>query len=490
MRRRQLIKRGIEGLAALALGSAFAIPKRALGGAEKLLVATRDGVPIGGPAIRHGRSFAERMGIPVQVAQTPFERLYDDIMVGFITGRNVYDVLIVPSAWLGDLAPYLDSVPDALIATDAFRDIHPAYREGLMRWQDDWMAMTIDGDLHVGAYRTDLFNDAHHRRTFAVRFGYPLAPPTTWKKYRDVAAYFHGQRLANGRTLAGTLEGVAPGGQRIWTLFSRAAAYMSDPDRPGSLFFDPETMTPSLDGAGWVRALEEFAAIRSYVPADAASLDSFEIRSRFAAGDAAMIIDWTDTGVLSNDPARSIVAGRVGFFVLPGSDEVWSRFRQRWVPLGSVRHVPFLAFGGWIAVVPAGRKNADTAWRYVAWYGSLENSSRDVIDGASGINPYRRSHLADFALWRSALGDEATARAYMAVIRDSLESPNLEHDLRIPGFRAYAAALDTAIGRAMFEGIEAKSALADAAIIWEQITDRLGRAGQRLHYRRAMGLPA
>lgn len=487
--RRTAITCSLGWIVALALGSEARGASSARVETNGLVVTTRRGVPIGGPAILHGRSFTDRTGITVRVVQTPFDRLYDDIMVGFITGRNPYDVLIVPSAWLGDLAPYLAPVPTHMIETEAFRDIHSAYRDGLMRWQDTWMAMTVDGDLHIGAYRTDLFEDAGHRQAFADTFGYSLAPPATWAQYRDIAAYFHGKPLENGRTLVGTLEGFAPGGQRIWTLFSRAAAYMSDPDQPGSMFFDPDTMAPSIANPGWVRALEEFAAVRLFVPADFHGLNSFGVRSRFVAGEAAMIIDWTDTGVLSTDPARSTVAGRVGFFMLPGSDQVWSQSQRAWISLGQVRRVPFLAFGGWVAAVPAGSSNVDAAWRYIAWYGSPENSRRDVTDGASGINPYRRSHLDDPQLWLRTFDNEDTARAYIDIIGECLDSPDLARDLRIPGFRAYMAVLDEQIGRTVEGALEPQAALADAANSWERITDRLGREGQRRHYRRAMGLP-
>lgn len=461
---------------------------RSVAATPMLTVLTRDTEAIGGPAIRHGLSFAAATGIAVDVVRIPFDQLYDQIMVGFITGRIGYDVVIVPSPWLPDLAPYLESVPDWLHATDAFSDIYPAYRDVMMRWQGAWKAVTIDGDLQIGAYRTDLFADPVHQRAFVEAYGQSLAPPETWEDYRRIAEYFNGRQDRDGRTLAGTLEAFMAKGQRLWTLGSRAAAYVNHPDRRGAMFFDPDTMIPAIDNPGWVRALSEYVAARAFAPADAAKMDSYEVRTRFVAGHAAMNVDWTDTGVLAADPRVSAVAGRVGFFVLPGSREAWNPLTKRWDALGHIRHVPFIAFGGWVAAVPANRERIEDAWRYIAWFGDPARSAVDVMDGTSGINPYRYSHLDDVRPWLRVFATVERAAAYLGAIRSSLESPDAVGDLRIPGFRAYAAALDAAIEAALTNTATPESALGEAAVAWERITDRLGRQGQRRHYRLAMGL--
>ena len=455
-----------------------------------LVVITRDTEAIAGPAQRHGRSFADATGVPVDVLRAPFDQLYDDIMVGFITGRSDYDVVIVPSTWLPDLAPYLAPVPDWFVETANFADIYPPYRDVMMRWQGDWKAVTIDGDLQIGAYRTDLFADPTHQSAFARAYGQSLAPPETWDDYRRIAEYFHGRKDAAGRTLAGTLEAFRSRGQRLWTVFSRAAAYVNHPDRRGAMFFDPDTMTPSIDNPGWVRALREYIGVSAFAPADALRMDSYEVRTRFVAGGGAMNIDWTDTGVLAYDPHASAVAGQVGFFILPGSRDVWNPLTRQWDRFDRVRHVPFIAFGGWIAAVPADRRRIDDAWRYIAWFADPARSSTDVMDGRSGINPYRYAHLASGAPWLGVFGTAEAASAYLGAIRASLDSPDAVGDLRVPGFRAYAAALDASIETALIGEATPQAALSTAAANWERITDRLGRQGQRRQYRQAMGLDA
>jgi multiple sugar transport system substrate-binding protein len=110
-----------------------------------------------------------------------------------------------------------------------------------------------------------------------------------------------------------------------------------------------------------------------------------------------------------------------------------------------------------------------------------------VLDGTSGINPYSSSHLRDPRPWNERLGD-AQGMAYLAVLRASLSAPQVVQDLRLPGYRAYIAALEDQLDRAMVGDATPQEALRAAADTWETLTDRLGRNSQRRHYRRAMGL--
>lgn len=93
-------------------------------------------------------------------------------------------------------------------------------------------------------------------------------------------------------------------------------------------------------------------------------------------GDAAMNIDWTDTGVLAADPLQSPIAGD-GFFTLPGSREIWNTGTQQWDRLPQARSVTFLAFGGWIGVVPDGQHRADRRCRCVRRGGASPVNQRN-----------------------------------------------------------------------------------------------------------------
>ena len=451
-------------------------------------VLTRDGLAIAGPAARYGFTYEKKHSLPIEIQQRQFQDLYDEIMMGFVTGEVSADVFLIPSAWLPDFAPYLSVVPKDLLQSEVVQDIHPTYRDALMRWDDQWKALTVDGDMHMGAYRKDLFLDSQLQKQFSQTYGYSLRPPDTWKEYQHIAEFFNGKVDSKGRRLAGTIEAYSKGGQRLWYLFSHVASYASHPDYPGHMFFDPQNMKPSINNPAWQRALEEYLNIAKLVPDNSSSLDSHEVRSRFSSGKVAMAIDWTDIGVLAASGKNSVVSDNIGFFQLPGSREAWNPRSDKWDLLDSPRRVPFLAFGGWIGVVPEASEHRDLAWSYLAWYAKPEHSINDVTDGTSGINPYRLSQLNNTLPWYSVMG-KVLADEYLNVLRQSLASSYTARDLRIPGYRAYMAVLDDQIEQVIQQEISLEEALQNTSVYWEQITDRLGRQSQLKHYREAMGLP-
>lgn len=450
-------------------------------------VAVQDVSAIGAPAQAHAETWERRTGGRVEVVRVPFIELFETSMQSLKAKEPRFDVLLHASGWTGDFFPYLSALPESLRDDESFDDIHPTYRERLMNWDGEWIAVTIDGDLFSGYYRKDLFEEETNRTAFRERYGYELAAPDTWSQYRDIAEFFHNREQADGTPLYGAAEAFARGGQQFWDLFSRASAYTNHPEFPGAQFFDPDTMGAQIDSPGWVRAVREYAEIVKFSPPDALSFGIVEARHAFLSGQAALILDWGDTGQLAGRTGDSKVAGKVGYFVLPGSQRVWNAKDYRWDDLGRVRKAPFLAFGGWVASVPANSRQKEAAWDYIMWYSSPENSLRDVVTAGSGINPYRLSHFAQIDAWTQALSRSAAAE-YLGVIQASLDSPNAALDLRVPGFHRYTEALEETLTRVLAGEVEAQAGMDQVAEAWESITDDLGRDRQLKIYRSSMGL--
>lgn len=452
-----------------------------------LVVVTRDTDAIGGPAEAHAKAWSERTGIEVRVLRLPFDQLYTRVITPILVGSESHDVLLVPSGWIGDLAPYLAPIPEGMRGALIPDDMLPAYRDIGRVANGDTVAIPIDGDMHIGAYRADLFADPNMRNEYLLATGRELAPPDTWEEYLRIADFFRGRVEPDGRRLRGTVEAFHPAGQRIWTFISHAAAYALHPDAPGSLFFDPDTMAPMIDSPAWVRALKDYKAARADSGLEADNIQSADVRALFVAGEAAMAIDWTDIGPLAVGPSSVLRPDQVGFFSLPGSREVWNPTRGVWDRRDDVWKVPHLAFGGWVAAVPATSPHRLEAWNYIAWLANPVNSGGDILDGSSGINPYRRSHLDDIDRWLTIF-PRSLADSYLSVIRDALAAPRIAQDLRLPGAAAYLDALDVQVGRTLRSEIQPEEALHAAAAEWDFLTDRLGRGAQRRHYRSAMGV--
>lgn len=439
---------------------------------------------IGGPAIAHARTWEERTGGTVNVVQFPFGELYTKFMTPMATGQHGFDVILHAPAWHGDFAPYLSEIPDQFKEGLAWEDIHPTYRDRLMFWDGRHISVTIDGDVHSGTYRRDLFENPDEQAAFKEKYGYDLGAPQTWGQYYDIAEFF--TRPADG--LYGTAEAFVRGGQQFWFFFSHAATYTNHPDHPGAMFFDPETMDAQVANPGWLRALEEYIKSVDYSPPGALNFNSGDIRTAFASGQIAMNFDWGDTGTIGADPEQSKVAGNLGFFVLPGSTEIWNDQTSQWDTFPEPVHSPFMAYGGWVASVPATTESLEAAWDYVMWYTSIDNSGADVVTGGTGINPYRLSHFENVDNWTKNFSSEEAAN-YLEVQRASIEADNVALDFRLPGYFQYTEVLEIELSKALNGDVEPQAALDAIAEEWDRLTDEFGRDEQLAIYRASMGLP-
>nr|WP_143181418.1 extracellular solute-binding protein [Pseudovibrio exalbescens] len=451
-----------------------------------LSVLTRNGPAIAGPAVVHANAFSRDHETTVVVDVVHLEHLYDVVMVDFLSGRHPADVLVIPATWVPDFAAFLSDVPAWLIHGPHAGGIHPVYRRTMMGWNQRWLGVTIDGDLQMGVFRRDLFDDPQTRADFEAEFGRTLQPPQTWREFNELTRFFNGRLDPSGRPLLGSLEAFKQEDQGLWSFISRAVAYGSHPNYPGAFFFDPVTMEPSINSPAWKRALGEYMEALSHGPNEARFMGGNDVRYRFAEGHAALAIGWQDIGILAADWPSAIGADKVGFFALPGSREVWNPVTDQWNALPRARSVPYLAFGGWVAVVPVSTKDRNLAWSFVAEFGSPENSALDTKVGVSGINPYRAAELTNIEGWQAVLGEEG-AQTYLDINRQALNDPALVAELRLPGYQAYMEALTHQVERALNGMISVDQALDTAAAQWEQITDRLGRDSQRRHYQDAIG---
>jgi multiple sugar transport system substrate-binding protein len=455
---------------------------------KQITVGVQNVSAIGSPAIAHAKTWEKRTGGKVKILQHPFKDLFDLFYQSMTQKDPIYDVILFASGWAGDFFPYLDELPDRLAEDESFDDIHPTYRDRLMKWDGRWIAVTVDGDLFNGYYRKDLLENEAHRKAFKQQYHYEMAVPETWKEYADIAKFFTGLKDSNGTKLYGASEAFAFGGQQFWDVFSRASAYTNHPNHPGAQFFHPETMAPQINNPGWLRAVTEYLEILDYCPPDAINFDIVKVRNAFLSGQTAMALDWGDIAQLASDPKQSKIVGKVGYFVLPGTRDVWNIKTKQWDKMTSPHMAPFLAFGGWVAGVPSNSKNKKAAWDYIMWYISPENSLKDVVKSGTGINPYRFTHFTNIDAWTKALSRQS-ASEYLSVLQASLDAPCAALDLRIPGLHKYTRSFEIHLTRALKKDISVKEALDTIATEWDKITDSLGRKRQLSIYRSSMGLP-
>ena len=210
---------------------------------------------------------------------------------------------------------------------------------------------------------------------------------------------------------------------------------------------------------------------------------------------------WGDVGTISIDPKQSKVMGKWGAAVMPGSKEVlnWDTGKLEACSAEScpnavdgVNHAPFAAFGGWGGGVnaKADPKVKDAAYAYFSFMTQPAQSNGDVTIGGTGFNPYRTSQLSYSDLWKQAGMSEDEAKVYLGAINDSMNSPNMILDLRIPQNQKYQqVVLDEAVSRFLSGEIDRDTAMQTIEQGWNDLNDEIGKDEQLKFYKATIGAP-
>ena len=457
---------------------------------QKIVVVTQTGRSIGGPVEDFAPEWEAMTGGDVELQQFAFGELFEKMITSFETGTNAYDVLIFPADWAGDfMAPgYLEPIPESVLANLEPDDIIPLYGKRITAWGDTVYALPYDGDAHMLYYRKDLVGpDSPFAAEFEEAYGYPLAEPTTWSQYYDMAEFFNGREVETaGETtpIYGVAEAQRRNAQSYWVFLSHATSYGKIPGNP-CFFFSCEDMTPQVNNPGWVQALEDYIRSRDLGPPEQLQWDVADTRVQFPAGVAVFNIDWGDVGPISFNPDASVIVGDTGFAVLPAADRYWNYETGAWVEEANT--APFIAFGGWIIGVAKDSAAKEAALDFAAFMARPEMVKQLAVSPDTGINPSRFSQFEDVGMWVDAGFDQAGAEDYLDAVLNTINHPNAVLDLRIRGSAEYLNVLDVEVSRALADEISAQEALDNVAAAWDEITDRLGREDQLEQYRSAVG---
>lgn len=460
----------------------------------KVVVVTQDGRSIGGPVEDFKGAWEEETGGEVELQQFAFGDLFEKIITDFETGASAFDMIIFPADWAGDfMAPgHLEPIPDELKERVDWDDIIPLYSDRIVSWGDTVYALPYDGDSHMLYYRKDLVDGGEYAAEFEAEYGYPLAEPTTWQEYMDIAKFFNGREVVldvdgNVGPIYGTMEAYKRNAQAYWVFLSHAAGYGKVPGNP-CFFFSCDDMTPQVNNPGWVRALTEYVELVQYGPPEMVNWDVADTRIYYPSGMSVFNIDWGDVGPISVDESVSVIKGLVGFGPLPGGDQYWDYVAGEWVtPESGSNRAPFIAFGGWIIGVAAESDVKEAALDFAAYMADPEMVKQLAVTGGTGINPARFSQFEALDLWVNAGFDEESAVDYLDAILTGINHPNAVLDLRITGSAEYLQTLDVEIARAVAGEVTPQEALDNVAAQWNEITERLGKEAQLEQYRAAVG---
>jgi multiple sugar transport system substrate-binding protein len=398
----------------------------------------------------------DKLGIDMTYVGIPVNEMFDKEMLEFSSGSGVYDLIMFNPAWMGDYVDFLRPLDDYVAKWDpAWDDIHPGFRTNADTYGGKRYTIHMDGDVILGYYRKDLFDDPKEKEAFKARYGYDLAPPNDWKQVLDIQSFFTRDKNGDGKTdMWGYADQPKRGRSFYWFLLRYIAFTGDDPQ-----YFDAKTMTPKINSPEAVAALENYVQAVKNGPTGVLGWEWDELINAFLSGQVTMIFHWPDEGKRGEQLAKNVPGATMGFFLPPKRS---------------------MSFGGWVMGVAKDSKNPEAAYAAMRELLSPETSLKMVTNPNSGQDFFRLSHF------NSNEVKKAVPAEYLETFNKSIAQ--IYPELRIPGGFEYYDALDVQVQRALAGEASSKDALNEAAKHWDAITDRLGRDKQISKYKEAMGM--
>ncbi|NNE81846.1 MAG: extracellular solute-binding protein [Silicimonas sp.] len=402
------------------------------------------------------------------------------------TGTVDFDIIEMGAPFEGDVLGkgLASEMPDWVKDQIDMDDYVDYLKEPVGTWGGKTYRISIDGDCHTFAYRTDYFGEG----------GIGGAEvPTTWQEINQVSKDLVGKEdPLTGLPAHGYLDPLKGwGGFGFYFLENRASAYAKHPNSPAWLF-DPETMQPMVNNPAWVQAIQDVMDLieAGAYPADQINADPGTTAfQQFLAGTGSMLMWWGDVGSNARTSDTSVVGDVVGFGVNPASDRVYNAQSGEWEDTRN--EAPNMAYIGWgvyvMATVDGDDKKHKAAWSAAAHLGG-KDLSLWASAYPSGFQPYRNSHF-QFDEWEEAGYDRAFIEDYLGSNADSYNHPNAAIEPRIPGIFQYYSVAEDELAKGYAGQYGSAQETADAiAAAWEKITDQIGRDSQIAVYKASLGM--
>jgi multiple sugar transport system substrate-binding protein len=466
-----------------------------------LKIITNTGPFIIGPVYKEQAAMEAKYGFKIEVTEIPFADLYSKIQQVAAVGGSDFDLLLIPNTWMADFvnSGFIMSLDDYITA-DA-NDPELAWDDmpdGLKR-KDSWGGHTYsiitDNDNTSFFYRKDVFNDPKWQEAYKTEMGKDLPnPPTTIDELLEVGKFFKGKDWAGDGAPDKHypfVTSVTRGNQAFWYSYSWFSAYgvvPTDKAPAAGIFLFDLDMNPLINNEGYVRGLEKYIEMVNCCIRPGKDAIRGDVISEMTNGTTLMALDWGDIGP-SSIGKDSVVKGKIGFSLAPGSKEYFDWQTKQWVTTTEVKLSPPQAFNGWAWMIPTTTKSKDAAWELIKYMTSPTVSANYVASPDSGCQPFRTSHATNIAPWVAAGWIEADAVEYVKSIVGTTNHPNSVIDLRIPGASRYQEAIELWLTKALAGEISAQEAMDSAVIDVNKITDELGREAQIAAYKAHLGIP-
>jgi multiple sugar transport system substrate-binding protein len=412
-----------------------------------------------------GPMWEQLTGIKSNVVELSNPDQYSKAVAEHIAGSGAYDILDISPAWTpsladgGVIAPLDDYIAKYMNMAD-LEDYHPLYK-ALPTYKGKIWGFFDDGDMFALYYRKDIFEDPKMMEAYQAKFNAPLAPPTSWEEYAQIAQFITDQMAPNVYGAGHFRKAGSPGNQ-----FDFLQQYRAN----GGKLFD-DNMKAQLASEAGIKTLKNMQAANAASIPGNNELDAVSLWAAFLTGKVAMIYSWPPSGRMAANYSQSAtainfipqsqIAGKVGYAVVPGNPE----------------HAT-----GYNKALSADSANMEAAYLFMQWVTSPPVSLARVMLPYALRDPYRLSHF------KSELyaGLFPSAKEYLVNLNNSANVGLL--DPIMPGAQDYFLSIDR-MCTAVWAGSDPEASLKTAATEWDETTDRLGSDSQKAFYLEFLKLP-
>ncbi|POX56267.1 sugar ABC transporter substrate-binding protein [Streptomyces sp. Ru71] len=257
-------------------------------------------------------AFEKQSGHSVTFVELPYDGLYNRLHSELSNGSVSFDLAAVDAIWLPAFADALLPLDD-LFTADTKADLFPSLVEGA-QVNGRFVGMPAWTNAEILFYRKDLFENAAEKSAFRRKYGYPLAPPSNWRQFQDVASFFTRGTKLYGTDVKGAVE-------------TEWLAHVLQAGSPGVVLDDSGKVI--IDNAQHLAALKFYSDLDNRLkvsPPGAAQLDWAGAQNLFHQGRTAMMRFWAhayplipkDSPVHGKVGVAPMIAGSAGIGAIPG----------------------------------------------------------------------------------------------------------------------------------------------------------------------------
>lgn len=302
------------------------------------------------------QDFEDEFNCKVDVSDVPFSSFHEKAMLDLSSGAGSYDIISVNASWLGEFAPFLESMDEyILVSKYDDSDFIPSVLDAC-RWDGSLYGFPLAPTPNMMTYRTDLIQ----------------TPPKTYDEYMEMAKAFNDPK--NGK------YGISiPGKKEQYAVMYLVRSWAMGAD------VADENFVVDVNNEVGRAAMKQLAETKKYADPGSLSWGLEESINAFLQGNAAFCEAWPTLGIVQNadNPEKSKIVGNWALAPFP--------------PEKTGKNQMSL----WIVAISKDSKNKEKAYEWLKMYAS-KDKQLEFFD-AYNVLPSLKSFWEDDAVKNTPL---------------------------------------------------------------------------------------